>query len=114
MNQASAFKPLTKDDIAGVLGVSSRTIEHWVNDGTLPAPRRLGNRVYWHPGVFYGWLEHRLVADEPGELAQPSAAIPAAPTEPVRAPVHRGAMPVKTEVERLRRRDQAKLDALIG
>ncbi len=35
MNFAVAFKPLTKDDIADVLGVSGRTIENWVSDGTL-------------------------------------------------------------------------------
>lgn len=21
-------------------------------------------RVYWHPGAFYSWLEHRLTADD--------------------------------------------------
>jgi excisionase family DNA binding protein len=38
MTTTTAFKPLTKDDLADVLGVSLRTIENWVNDRTLPAP----------------------------------------------------------------------------
>lgn len=44
MNAATAFKPLSKEDIADVLGVSIRTIENWVNEGILPAPTKLGNR----------------------------------------------------------------------
>lgn len=51
------FKPLTKENVAEVLGISLRTVENWVNDGTLIAPRKLGNRVYWHPSAFYEWLD---------------------------------------------------------
>ena len=53
----NTFKPLTKEHIADVPGISFRTIENWVGDGTLPAPKKLGNRVYWHPNAFYtlGW-----------------------------------------------------------
>jgi len=60
MNQHPAFKPLTKDCVAGVFGVSTRTIENWVNEGLMPAPVCLGNRVFWHPDVFYSWLDQRL------------------------------------------------------
>ncbi len=112
MNFAAAFKPLTKDDIADVLGVSGRTIENWVNDGTLPAPKRLGNRVYWHPGVFFGWLEHRLVGEDAGVEGQPVTPEPGPAMPP--APSSRGAKPAKTEVERLRARDRAKLSAVMG
>lgn len=112
MNFAAAFKPLTKDDIADVLGVSGRTIENWVNDGTLPAPKRLGNRVYWHPGVFFGWLEQRLVGDDATVQGQSVAPQPEPATSP--APSPRRAKPAKTEVERLRARDHAKLSALMG
>ncbi|MDL5032704.1 helix-turn-helix domain-containing protein [Pelomonas sp. APW6] len=112
MNFAAAFKPLTKDDIADVLGVSGRTIENWVNDGTLPAPKRLGNRVYWHPGVFFGWLEQRLVDDSASVEAQSVAPEPVPATRRTASP--RGGKPAKTEVERLRARDHAKLSALMG
>ncbi|MCO5119736.1 MAG: helix-turn-helix domain-containing protein [Burkholderiaceae bacterium] len=113
MNTAAAFEPLTKEDVADVLGVSVRTIENWVNDGTLPAPKRLGNRVYWHPGVFFGWLEHRLMDDEPkgaGQLMAPSVEAPAV----VSAPGRRGGKRRSIDVDQLRTRDQAKLDALMA
>lgn len=110
MNTAAPFKPLTKDDIADVLGVSSRTIENWVNDGTLPTPKRLGNRVYWHPGVFFGWLEQRLVSDDD---ATPSALLASeSPRQQPTVPRQSGAQRSSSDIERLRRRDQAKLRAL--
>lgn len=104
------FKPLTKDDIADVLGVSLRTIENWVNDGTVPAPKRLGNRVYWHPIVFYGWLEQRLtVGDDNADQAGAGAGnAPPQVAAKVKKPKQ-----VKTELDRLRMRETAKLDALL-
>ncbi|MBO7820339.1 helix-turn-helix transcriptional regulator [Burkholderia pseudomallei] len=56
-----SFTPLTKQAVADVLGISVRSVENWINDGTLPAPVKLGNRVYWHPDVFFGWLSQRLL-----------------------------------------------------
>ncbi|WP_374710117.1 helix-turn-helix transcriptional regulator [Burkholderia thailandensis] len=56
-----SFTPLTKQAVADVLGISVRSVENWINDGTLPAPVKLGNRVYWHPDVFFGWLSRRLL-----------------------------------------------------
>ncbi len=56
-----SFTPLTKQAVADVLGISVRSVENWISDGTLPAPVKLGNRVYWHPGVFFGWLSRRLL-----------------------------------------------------
>ena len=60
MANAAPFKPLTKDDVASILGVSSRTIETWVVQRTIPAPCPIGGRVFWHPDVFYAWLDQRL------------------------------------------------------
>lgn len=54
------FTPLTKQAVADSLGISIRTIENWINEGILPAPTRLGGRVYWHPDVYYSWLSRRL------------------------------------------------------
>ena len=53
---SAPFRPLKKEDVADVLGVSVRTVENWVDDGLLIAPKKLGNRVSWHPTAFYGWL----------------------------------------------------------
>ncbi len=55
-----AFKPLCKDDIAEVLGVSIRTVENWVGEGKLPRPVPMGHRVYWHPVLFFEWLDQHL------------------------------------------------------
>lgn len=109
MTAIIAFKPLTKDDIADVLGVSLRTIENWVNERTLPAPKKLGNRVYWHPGVFYAWLEHQLTTEEtlavhfkpPIEKSQ-------------KATRKSQRTSAKSEVDMLQSRDQAKIDALLS
>ncbi|AJY41621.1 helix-turn-helix domain-containing protein [Burkholderia humptydooensis] len=70
-----SFTPLTKQAVADVLGISVRSVENWINDGTLPAPVKLGNRVYWHPDVFFGWLSRRLlepVAEWTGERVAPA------------------------------------------
>lgn len=32
---------------AGYIGVSPRTFDHMVKDGTMPRPRRYGARVFW-------------------------------------------------------------------
>lgn len=54
------FSPLTKQDIAQVLNVTPRTIENWTAAGIVPAPATLGGRVFWHPDIFYAWLDQRL------------------------------------------------------
>jgi excisionase family DNA binding protein len=113
MTTTTAFKPLTKDDLADVLGVSLRTIENWVNDRTLPAPKKLGNRVYWHPNVFYAWLEHRLTAEDAcveragSTFEQPDRKKPEAKQQ------LRSKIP-KTEFDKLRSREQAKLEAMLS
>lgn len=109
MSTATPFKPLTKDDIAEVLGVSARTIENWVNEGTLPAPKKLGNRVYWHPKAFYHWLDVSLTDAAAiscdAAAAAPQSGIPAKPQSLTK--------PAKTELDKLRNRGQRKLDAIV-
>ncbi|KGW85324.1 helix-turn-helix transcriptional regulator [Burkholderia pseudomallei] len=56
------FTPMTKEDVAEVLGVSVRTIENLVKAGSMPAPGHIGGRVLWHPEVFYAWLDKALRA----------------------------------------------------
>lgn len=72
-HQHTAFIPLTKQAVADILGISVRSVENWINEGILPAPAKLGGRVYWHPDVFYGWMSKRLQepSDEGDEV--PSA-----------------------------------------
>jgi hypothetical protein len=51
-----AFKPLSKDDVAAILGVSTRTVENWRRDGRIPQSFEIGGRVYWHPELFFAGL----------------------------------------------------------
>lgn len=109
----NAFKPLTKEHIADVLGISLRTVENWVADGTLPAPKKLGNRVYWHPDTFYAWLDHRLSTDgEADTVAGQTDGVPTTKTD--RTKPRASAKASKTELATLRSREQAKLDAMLG
>ena len=113
MNNCNAFKPLTKDDVANVFDISLRTVENWLNAGLLPPPTKLGHRVYWHPGAFYAWLDHRLAVNaeaivelhrEPEPTRQAMPEKPDALTKPTTG---------KGELVKLRSRTQAQLDALV-
>ncbi|KUY86657.1 AlpA family transcriptional regulator [Burkholderia sp. RF4-BP95] len=81
-----SFTPLTKQAVADVLGISVRSVENWINDGTLPAPVKLGNRVYWHPEVFFGWLSRRLLEPVAEGAAETPAAAPAPPKAVAKRP----------------------------
>jgi len=54
------FRPITKEQAAEILGASVRTIENYVSDNLMPAPVAIGRRVYWHPDIFYSWLDGHL------------------------------------------------------
>lgn len=116
MSESVSFKPLSRDDVAAVLGVSLRTIDNWVNDGSLPAPAKLGNRSYWHPVAFYRWLDRRLMG-EASIIETPTAEPQEQPSgqAEVRAPasVSKGkAEPRRSSVDRMRAKDQALLISL--
>ena len=70
MDPVFAFKPLTVDDVAAVLGVSVRTVENHIEEQGLPRPVKIGKIRYWHPDVFYGWLDRVLRGEA---RAEPSA-----------------------------------------
>lgn len=79
----SRFEPMTKENVAEVLGVSVRCIENWVAEGLLPSWRKIGTRCFWHPDAFYGWLADYLKSDQPELLDV--AAIPTTPDRPKKA-----------------------------
>ncbi len=56
----TSFRPLTKSDVAEILGVSIRTIENLVKSQKMPAPGHVGGRALWHPEIFYSWLDKEL------------------------------------------------------
>jgi hypothetical protein len=69
------FRPMTKADVAEVLGVCTKTVEAWERARIIPPGQRLGAFVFWHPHVFYAWLDKRLKGQEPTHDA---VAVPAA------------------------------------
>lgn len=102
-----AFKPLCKDDIADVLGVSIRTVENWVDEGRIPRPTRLGHRVYWHPTLFFEWLsQYLMVGGATSNDCEPRAA---RPEEDV--PVKKDSVKSAKEARSSAERELAKLQA---
>jgi hypothetical protein len=61
---AESFTPITKEEAARICSVSLRTINTWIEAGELPTPVTIasGRRLYWHPDVFYAWLNKELGA----------------------------------------------------
>lgn len=106
MTTSSAFTPMTKQAVADSLGISIRSVENWINDGMLPAPAKLGNRVYWHPDVYFAWLSQRLKAESSVETQ-------AQPTE-IPEPARRAPASADKTVSRLRASTERKLAHLLG
>lgn len=98
MNQVSTpIKPLNKQDVAAAIGCSVRNVEILVKSGELPQPAHIGRRVFWHPEIFYSWLDARLRHASPAAdfshenireaeqvlVAKPSRRIPPASVTPI-------------------------------
>ncbi len=111
MTTPSAFTPLTKQAVADSLGISIRSVENWINDGTLPAPVKLGNRVYWHPDVYFGWLSRRLQEAPVAESEPVPSELPLVPTP---APSRREASCSDKAASRLRASTERRLARLQG
>jgi hypothetical protein len=56
-SSVSPFEPLTRQDLARILDVSLRTVDAWSAKEILPAKAEVEGRVYWHPRIFYEWLD---------------------------------------------------------
>lgn len=55
-----------------MLGVCERTIRNHIDANKFPAPVKICGRQFWHPEVFYDWLDSHL---------RSSAMPPSPPTE---------------------------------
>ncbi|MBI2277666.1 MAG: helix-turn-helix domain-containing protein [Dechloromonas sp.] len=66
------YTPLTKEAVAALMSVSTRTIDNWISDNTLPMPTQIGRRIYWHPDAITTWLNERFQVkpSEPTSLAE--------------------------------------------
>jgi hypothetical protein len=100
----AAFVPLTKQAVADILGISVRSVENWINEGILPAPAKLGGRVYWHPDLFYSWMSNRL-------LEAPTDVVTVTPVSSVKNPRQRGSDTVGEDLHAKTERKLARLQA---
>src|SRR3546814_20367965 len=71
-----AFQPLTISDLAKLLDVCERTIRNHVDQGAFPAPVTICGKKYWHPDVFYHWLDRTLKHEATAALSKPSQCEP--------------------------------------
>ena len=54
------FKPLTRQQVSEILGVSVRTLDNWQKASRMPRSVTIEGKVYWHPEIFYSWLDRKL------------------------------------------------------
>ena len=54
----------SKDELCTSLGISKRTIENMVRDGSFPPPVRLGKCVYWSETAIHSWQRRLFAAQE--------------------------------------------------
>jgi len=59
------FTPITREQAASILSVSLSTLDAMIAAESIPEPRALpgGRRKYWHPDIFYAWLDQQLRGD---------------------------------------------------
>lgn len=55
---------LSKDELCTSRGISKRTIENMVRDGSFPPPVRLGKCVYWSETAINSWQRRLFAAQE--------------------------------------------------
>ena len=49
---------ITSAEVREMLGgIAHSTISHWVKDGTLPKPGRIGGRMMWKREEFMRWFD---------------------------------------------------------
>jgi excisionase family DNA binding protein len=106
----SPFKPITREDAAAILSVSLSTLDNMIAAGAMPAPRTIGGsrRKYWHPTLFYAWLDQQLRAEPTAEASPPpqAAASRKATGRPSATPLGLA--------ERARARNAARISAAIS
>jgi len=104
------FTPVTREEAAKRLSVSLSTIDNLISSGALPPPKTLGGRKqYWHPDVFYGWLDQQLRGETP--TSPTTVAPPPEPAMPIQRSKRPRAQPYDA-VHAARAREAARLAEL--
>ncbi|MFN9747900.1 MAG: helix-turn-helix domain-containing protein [Burkholderiales bacterium] len=94
-------KPLTRKDVCGLLGISVRTTQYWVEQGRLPEPLCIGRKRYWLPHQLEKLLQPQAqeLCLQSMEAAQP----PGLPVTETQGP---------TEVARTRKRRKKSSESI--
>lgn len=113
MTDAAPIKPLTREDVASLLGVSDKTIDKMVREGSLPRPWQLGTcrRLYWHPEDWNAWIERQRLdgPDQKDATATPIELELAPVVRPTRSSITKA-----PALARLEARQSSRLAALNG
>lgn len=62
---------LTKDEVAGLLRVSVRTITTYMSQGLLPQPLQLGRKLLWPEDAVIQHLQPKPAVNKPASQARP-------------------------------------------
>lgn len=54
------FEPVTREAAAKILKKTVRALEDWYGEGAMPKPAVIGGTCYWHPAIFFSWLDAKL------------------------------------------------------
>jgi len=59
------------NEVAKLLGVTTRTLRTWIKGGQVPGPIRIGRKQFWVKSVFDAWLKGRAQSscDQPSRKA---------------------------------------------
>lgn len=67
MQSHSVAAMVNKSQLCEQLGISERTVENMVKDGTFPPPVRVGKYVYWSEIAVRKWQQRLFAAQETWE-----------------------------------------------
>ena len=67
MPSSEPIKPLTRDDVADLLGVSEKAMDKLIREGSIPRPWQLGScrRLYWNPEDWNASMSNSAAARNP-------------------------------------------------
>jgi|TARA_R100000149_G_scaffold60185_1_gene29274 hypothetical protein len=94
------FRPLNIEDITALLGVCERTVRNHIDTGKFPAPVKVCGKQFWHPDVFYGWLDANLRSQEQVSTAGCVQAIEKKQAQPRLSPVQQAKAAQATKLSR--------------
>jgi len=106
------IKPVTREEAAEILSVSLSTLDNMIAAGLMPAPTTIGGtrRKYWHPEIFYSWLDKVLRSESESVEAHRA---PPQPTTAQKVPGRKAASPMGI-ADRARARNAQRIAQLNG